>query len=248
MQACIPIKSEEEISTDSKQHSLMEAVANFSLDTPKVTIRDIVFNEVLCVNPMVGHPFSNIRVTSLNEWQSTNTNVGVVAPTYKVDESFLYVFSAADKSELQNILRKNNSNCYPNVYVPHDKQFENVHNMFLIVEKRLQHFLKYCRDEKNLNDSFLNDIFIRIQKFTPFIFIINNFRGYIQYPFQWPIFYPSLEDELEAKMYMPPLCFGGAKQWVKNRYCDECGRIYFYKLERSRFCSERCRMRTVRKK
>ncbi len=226
----------------------MEAMANFSHKASKATIRDIVMKEGLCAQPAVGHPFSDIRVTRLNELQPIKNSAGQPAVSYNVDESSLYVFSTTDKNEVKKILSKSENNQGIKTYGPHDKDFSKVHEMLVNVEKRLHLFLEHCRKEKALDESFLRQIYMRAEKFIPLLFTIDNFQGNIQYTSQLPIFYPSFEDELETRMYIPPLFLGGAKQWIKNRHCDECGRIYFYKLERSRFCSEKCRMRTVRKK
>lgn len=52
-----------------------------------------------------------------------------------------------------------------------------------------------------------------------------------------------LEDEIAVKALLMPFLAGYAKEWVNLRICDQCGRLFFYKLERARFCSIQCRIR-----
>lgn len=52
-----------------------------------------------------------------------------------------------------------------------------------------------------------------------------------------------LEDEIIVKALLVPFLGGYAKEWVNLRSCDQCGKLFFYKLERARFCSTQCRIR-----
>lgn len=58
----------------------------------------------------------------------------------------------------------------------------------------------------------------------------------------------SIEDHVDYYLYLLPAFNGAFEIWRKNRVCEECGNIFFYKLERARFCSTQCQMRGAYKK
>ena len=57
-----------------------------------------------------------------------------------------------------------------------------------------------------------------------------------------------IEDYVEYYLYLQPALNGEFETWRKNRVCEECGNIFFYKLDRAKFCSTQCQMRAAYKR
>lgn len=70
-------------------------------------------------------------------------------------------------------------------------------------------------------------------------FNINN-KGELAYnPYAT---FLSLEDEIFVKFYLLPFLSGAYSRWQNTRVCAECNNLFFYKQERARYCSQKCRM------
>lgn len=127
----------------------------------------------------------------------------------------------------------------------------------VILEKVLRAFKTQCeiakrflitsRETGRVSFYFINEKFAEIQKRNP----ILRFSGSIERPtlslINIPIPYATLEDEIETKAYLVPFLAGEGLKWTRSRDCEECGRLFFYKLERARYCSQACRMRANHK-
>lgn len=59
---------------------------------------------------------------------------------------------------------------------------------------------------------------------------------------------PFWEDDLAIKAFLLPYMNGEAASWSRIRRCEMCGRYFFYKLERAKFCSTNCRVRSANQK
>lgn len=110
-----------------------------------------------------------------------------------------------------------------------------------------KYMAKTWRETGRVSFDFINDKFAEIQKRNP----ILRFSGSIERPtlslINIPIPYATLEDEIETKAYLIPFLAGEGLKWTRSRDCEECGRLFFYKLERARYCSQACRMRANHK-
>lgn len=56
------------------------------------------------------------------------------------------------------------------------------------------------------------------------------------------------EDEIVFKFYLMPYLAGNSNLWLRARVCQECGKIFPYKQERARFCSQKCGMKEANRK
>lgn len=57
-----------------------------------------------------------------------------------------------------------------------------------------------------------------------------------------------IEDYVDYYLYLQPALNGEFETWRKNRVCEECGNIFFYKLDRAKFCSTQCQMKSAYKR
>ncbi len=219
---------------------LTEALVNLSLEATPAQITSFLDFYNLCKSPLAGF-YNDPAIIRLKKMSSAYN-----FKDFYIDNSRLYVLSKAAKQQLQMTLEEKNSASQPHIFSPEDEEFEDICKEVRSQQKTLQAFLEYCREEQTLNEFFLNQVFLRMKNLLPLGLEIKNFQGCIKNS-NIPMQYPSLQDELEGKIYITPLLQGGAKQWIKNRLCNECGRIYFYKLDRAKFCSEACRIRRVRR-
>lgn len=58
----------------------------------------------------------------------------------------------------------------------------------------------------------------------------------------------NLDDLIDYYIYLEPLLTGNNRFWYKSRYCPVCGKFFFYKSEKSQFCSNNCRAKAAYKK
>ena len=124
---------------------------------------------------------------------------------------------------------------------------DDVLSMLALQSEKASIFAEKCRKSRNVPFDFINERFEEIQQNNH----ILKFSGTIENPtltlLTIPIQYATIEDEIETKAYLAPFLAGEGAKWLRNRYCEECGKFFFYKLERARFCSQACRMRANNK-
>lgn len=120
-------------------------------------------------------------------------------------------------------------------------------SMLALQAKNASIFAEICRKTGHVPFDFINERFEEIQQNNH----ILKFSGTIEHPtltlLTIPIQYATIEDEIETKAYLAPFLAGEGAKWTRNRYCEECGKLFFYKLERARFCSQECRIRANNK-
>lgn len=54
--------------------------------------------------------------------------------------------------------------------------------------------------------------------------------------------FSTIQDEIYTKFYILPYLHGAESTWQHVRICGECKNLFFFKQERARYCSQKCRM------
>lgn len=121
---------------------------------------------------------------------------------------------------------------------------EQICNIISKVRDRARNFFYMCRDIKKVPKVELERIIADVLVNNPYMISVNAAKVPPALSFKRPWGgYKTLEDEIEAKVFIEPLYVGSdVSKWCNSRECELCGRFFFYKNSMARFCSDKCRL------
>ncbi len=223
----------------------LEAIAN-DLPPPDIsTILDSSFRIAdLCRMPSIGgtpwdknrpinrHFYRIIRIENFHENNSEN----------------LYVTHETLKERTSEIYKiKNPHRPDPQIFSPADKEFQQVYITLNSEREKLRAVLESCREHGYLPDDIWQDAIYDAQRNLCFSVRFSKSKSKIEFDPTY-VFFNTLQEELAVKLYAAPILGNYADRLSFTRFCEECGRLFFYKLDNARFCSEQCRSIAGRKR